>query len=47
MEARHWWLVPIILPIWMAEIMRITVLGQPVQIVCETLISKTNQSKME
>jgi hypothetical protein len=30
-QARHWWLIPIILVIWKAEIGRITVQGQPGQ----------------
>jgi hypothetical protein len=43
----HQWLMPIILPIWEAEIRRITVQGQTWQIVFKTPISKNNQSKMD
>jgi hypothetical protein len=28
-STRHWWLIPIILTTWEAEIRRITVQGQP------------------
>jgi hypothetical protein len=39
-EARHWWLTSVILGIWEAEIGRITVLGQPGQIVYKTPFPK-------
>jgi hypothetical protein len=39
-EAGQWWLKPIILAFWEAEIGRIEVSGQPWQIVCETLSPK-------
>jgi hypothetical protein len=38
--VRHWWFTPVILVIWEAEIGRITVRGQPRQIVHETLSPK-------
>jgi hypothetical protein len=40
-------IVPLILPTWEAEIKRLTVWGQPRQIVCETPSPKTNQSKKD
>jgi hypothetical protein len=48
MLARHWWLAPVILPLWEAEIERTEAEGQPEQTVHETPISKkNNQSKMD
>jgi hypothetical protein len=38
--ARHKWLMPIILVTWKAEIRRITVQGQPRQLVFETTSPK-------
>jgi hypothetical protein len=35
-EARRWWLTPVILVTWEAEIRRIRVRGQPRQIVHKT-----------
>jgi hypothetical protein len=45
--ARCWWLTPVILGTWEAEIRRIMVPGQPGQIVHETLSPKNNQIKMD
>jgi hypothetical protein len=42
-QALVWWLTPIILVIWEAEIRRITFWGQPGQNVCETLFQQINQ----
>jgi hypothetical protein len=36
LEARHQWLIPVILATWEAEIRKIAVPGQPEQIVHET-----------
>jgi hypothetical protein len=44
LKARCWWLTPVIVATWEAEIKRI---NQPRQIVPETLVSKTVQSKMD
>jgi hypothetical protein len=38
--ARHWWLTHVILDAQEAEIRRITIRSQPVQILCETLSQK-------
>jgi hypothetical protein len=43
--ARHWWLTPIILVTWEAEIRRIAVQSQPRQIVLETLSHKKPSQK--
>jgi hypothetical protein len=40
MGARHQWLMPIILTNWYVEIKKITVPGQPGQIVLKTPFSK-------
>jgi hypothetical protein len=39
-EREFWWLTPVILPSWEAEIRKIMVQGQPGQIVLETLSPK-------
>jgi hypothetical protein len=39
-EAEHWWLMPVILTIWEAEIRRMVVWCWPGQIVCETQCPK-------
>jgi hypothetical protein len=44
-EARHRWLMPVILANQEAEIRRITVRRQPGEIVCETLSRKTLYTK--
>jgi hypothetical protein len=43
--ARCQWLMPGILATWEAQIGRISLPGQPRQIVCETLISKITREK--
>jgi hypothetical protein len=43
--AGHWWLTPIILASWEAEIGKIMVQGQPRQIIQETPISKITRAK--
>jgi hypothetical protein len=43
--ARLQWVTPIVLVTWKAEFGRITVWGQPRQIVWETLISKITRAK--
>jgi hypothetical protein len=45
-QTRCWWLTPIILATWETEISRITVQGQPKQIVLKTS-SLNNYSKMD
>jgi hypothetical protein len=42
--TRHWWLMPIILTTWEAEIRRITIQGQLRQIVQESPISKITRA---
>jgi hypothetical protein len=39
-RARRWWLTPVFLTTWEAEIRRIMTPGQCRQIVCKTLSSK-------
>jgi hypothetical protein len=39
-QAGCWWLTPVILATWEAKIRRITVQGQPRQIIYETLYPK-------
>jgi hypothetical protein len=44
-EAGHWWFMSVILATQEAEIRRIVVQTQPVQIVCETLSQKKKNHK--
>jgi hypothetical protein len=46
LRARHWWFTPVILVTWEAEMGRIAVRGQSMQIVCETPHLQNNQSKI-
>jgi hypothetical protein len=43
--ARHWWLTPVILATWGADLGRNVTHGQPGQIVHETPISKITRAK--
>jgi hypothetical protein len=45
MRAGCWWLTPIILATWKAEIGRTVVSGQPRQVVCETPSLKITTAK--
>jgi hypothetical protein len=46
LQAGHWWLTPVILVIWEAEIGRITVPDQPQQLLQENP-TQNNQGKMD
>jgi hypothetical protein len=46
LEARLWWLMPIILPTQQAEIRRIMVQSQPRQRVVRPYLEKTHQKKV-
>jgi hypothetical protein len=43
--ARCWWLIPVILTTWQAEMRKIVVQGQPKKIVLEITISEITRAK--